>query len=120
MLDWVVKNWQLLWVLSGVVFAGVVWALIATFVKKKHHSELAGRVKSLEETYTKKDEHTKLAKRVTKTEVKIDALPTLDEIHKVALEMKEMSGKFHGVEVQLKTLNNRVAMLFENEIKGSK
>jgi hypothetical protein len=123
-MDWLVENFKMVQVFGWGIFALIIWALAATFLKKKDyqkdHGELKERVKTLEQTYTEKDQHTKLASQVTRIETKLQELPDKNAMHKIEKEVGELKGSLSGINNLLKNINNQVNMLVENEIKGSK
>lgn len=119
-MEWFVNNFRIIQVVLTVIFFLVVWALAATFSKKKDHNELTTRVKEIELTYSKQQNHTKLEQRVNTIETKVDELPNKTTIHRVESEVKELKGLLTGMNQLQKRMSNHVDMLVENEIKGSK
>ena len=119
-MDWFVNNFRIIQVVLTVIFFIIVWALAATFSKKKDHSELTSRVSEIELTYSKHEQHTRLAQRVNTIETKVGELPDKTTIHRVESEVKELKGLLTGMNQLQKRMSNHVDMLVENEIKGSK
>jgi len=119
-MEWFVNNFKIIQVVLTVIFFIIVWALAATFAKKKDHTELTSRVKEIELTYSKHEDHTKLTQRVNTIETKVDELPDKTTIHRVESEVKKIEGQLSGIEKMQLHMNNQLDMLVENEIKGSK
>jgi|TARA_B110000211_G_scaffold54451_2_gene60391 predicted nuclease with TOPRIM domain len=101
------------------VFAVIVFALTATFPKKKEHAELKERVKSIEETYNTKDSHTQLSTQVNTLETQFKELPDNKTIHRLEKELGELKGSVDGFKDQLKIFTQHVSMLLENELRGN-
>lgn len=118
-MDWFVDNFKIIQVVLTVIFFIVVWALTATFAKKKDHSDLTSRVSEIELTYSKHEHHTRLAQRVNTIEAKVNELPDKTTIHRVESEVKELKGLLTGMNQLQKRMSYHVDMLVENEIKGS-
>ena len=125
------ENFKVLQWVVWLLFALVVWALAVTFVKKKQHIELEGRVSEIELTFTHQrdhgalakemsDKHESLAKDVNTLETKVDELPDKSTIHRVESDMRELKGQIDGVEKLLGHISSQVGMLVENEITQHK
>jgi predicted nucleic acid-binding Zn-ribbon protein len=113
---WLMENFKVVQWVMWLLFGLVVWALAVTFVKKKHHSELANRVNEIELTYNRQQDHEKLNRRVNTLETKVNELPDKTTIHRVESEVKELKGQIDGVEKLLSHISTQVGMLVENEI----
>ncbi|MBL4831609.1 MAG: DUF2730 family protein [Aliivibrio sp.] len=115
---WLFENFKLVQWVVWLLFALVVWALAVTFVKKKQHSHLEGRVNKIELTYNRQHDHEKLHQRVNTLETKVNDLPDKTTIHRVESEAKELKGQLDGLTNLLKHVSHQVGMLVENEISN--
>lgn len=95
-MEWLEANWKWLFAVLNFVFACAIWALTRQFAKKDDHVALAGKVSNLEE--------------------KVELLPDATQVHKLELQISELSGDIKSVMPLLKRVEHQSNLLLENEL----
>lgn len=95
-IGWLEANWKGLFAVLNVVFGIVIWALTSTFAKKRDHEKLTSSVASLKE--------------------RIESLPDAKQVHKLELQISELSGDIKIVQPLLKRVEHQSNLLLENEL----
>lgn len=96
-------NWLHLWKPIEFVLVAiggfVLWALSQLFVRRTRVEQLEKRVSTLEQT--------------------VEKLPTSERLHRLELEISELSGELKAIAPKLNQVSKLADMLLENELKGS-
>lgn len=96
MLEFIEKNWLIIYSLFQIAFFILVWAM--------------------KKTYASKETVEMLDKRVDQLETEVKQLPDKDDHHALALKVNTVDGKIDGVSLQLSKLQNTTNLLLENEL----
>ena len=99
-ITWLGKNWAMVWAMLTTVGL-VIMALLS-------------------KTYAKRDDVKALESRMTRSEERLDDMPTKTDIHNLSLEISDLRGEIKELAPRLDGVQRLSDLLLENELQEKK